>query len=206
MSMSPVQLLLIDDHTLFRRGLRLVLADTPRVAAILEADTVMDAVRHHRGRPIDLILLDIHMPGLNGLDGVGVLQTHFPSTPILIVSGDDGQAIERAAATPGVLGFLSKAAGVEQIEAAIASCLRGERSFPSALPPPRQRRHALTPRQLEVLSHLCQGSSNKVIAHAMSLSDNTVRVHIAAIFAYLDVTTRTAAVLRAQRDGLVRQS
>lgn len=205
MSISPVQLLLIDDHNLFRSGLRLVLADTPRVAGILEAETVMHAVQHYSGFAIDLILLDIHMPGLNGLDGVGVLQTHFPATPILIVSGSDDQAVARAAATPGVLGFLSKAASVEQIEAAIASCLRGERCFPQELLlPQRQRRNDLTPRQMEVLSHLCLGSSNKVIAHAMSLSENTVRVHITAIFAHLDVTTRTAAVLQAQRDGLVK--
>jgi two-component system nitrate/nitrite response regulator NarL len=207
MLMSPVRLLLIDDHSLFRTGLRLVLAATPRVADILEADTVMNAVQQHANHAVDLILLDIQMPGLNGLDGVGVLRTYFPAAPILIVSGADDQVVTRAAATPGVLGFLSKSASVEQIEAAIAGCLRGERSFPrEALAPSlrRQRRDTLTPRQMEVLSHLCLGSSNKVIAHAMSLSENTVRVHIAAIFAHLDVTTRTAAVLQAQRDGLVR--
>jgi DNA-binding NarL/FixJ family response regulator len=165
----------------------------------------MDAVQRHGGARVDLILLDIQLPGLNGLDGVSVLRSYFPAAPILIVSGNEDSYLARAATTPGVLGFLSKSASVEQIEAAIASCLKGERCFPQQAPTAGQpRRNALTPRQLEVLSHLCQGCSNKIIAQTMQLSENTVRVHIAAIFAYLDVGTRTAAVLQAQREGLVR--
>lgn len=94
--MLSARLLLIDDHTLFRTGLRLVLENHPRVGDILEAESVMDAVHRFGSTPVDIILLDIQLPGLNGLDGVSVLQRYFHAAHILIVSasaelaGNDG--------------------------------------------------------------------------------------------------------------------
>ncbi|AVY94952.1 MULTISPECIES: response regulator transcription factor [Microvirgula] len=205
--MPRARLLLIDDHTLFRTGLRLVLADCPLLGEIFEAGSIMEAVQTHGTMPVDIILLDIQLPGLNGLDGVRVLLRYFRSARILVVSGSTDNAAAQAAEVPGVVGFLSKSATAGEIEEAIACCLRGERHFPqdAASPATPSPQGALTPRQLEVLGQLCLGRSNKVIAHHMGLSENTIRVHVAAILDHLGVFSRTEAVLEAMNRGLVQK-
>ncbi len=217
--MPNARLLLIDDHTLFRTGLRLVLADSQSVASIIEAGSVMGAVEAHRTASVDIILLDIQMPGLNGIEGVKVLRRHFPAARILIVSGTSGLETIPAAARKEIAGFLPKSASSIEIEDAIASCLRGDTYFNPDLagsdcgnPAGRAsgneylgyQASSLTPRQLEVLDQLSQGRSNKIIAHHLGLSENTVRVHVAAILDHLGVVSRVEAVLEAQRRGLVQ--
>ncbi|WP_420998095.1 response regulator [Cupriavidus sp. 30B13] len=222
--MLNARLLLIDDHTLFRTGLRLVLADSPSVAGIIEAGSVMGAVQDHRGAPVDIILLDIQMPGLNGIEGVKVLRRHFPAARILIVSGTSGLETIPGAARKEIAGFLPKSADSVQIEQAIACVLRGDTYFDPELAAasgsapgdggadhpsgnaggPAYQASSLTPRQLEVLEQLSLGRSNKIIAHHLGLSENTVRVHVAAILDHLGVVSRVEAVLEAQRRGLVQ--
>jgi DNA-binding NarL/FixJ family response regulator len=201
------RLLLIDDHTLFRTGLRLVLADSPSIGDILEAGSIMEAVNEHGSTAVDIIVLDIQLPGLNGLDGVKVLKRYFGAARILVVSGSSEQVAAQAAAVPGVDGFLPKSADAHEIEEAIAFCQQGKRYFPrhpAAGQAPAQPSTTLTPRQLEVLGQLCLGRANKVIANHLGLSENTVRVHVAAILDQLGVDSRTEAVLEAQRRGLVK--
>ncbi|WP_029050545.1 response regulator transcription factor [Cupriavidus sp. amp6] len=213
--MPQARLLLIDDHTLFRTGLRLVLADSPSVGQIIEAGSVMQAVQDHAGAAVDILLLDIQMPGLNGLEGVKVLRRHFPAARILIVSGTSGLETIPAEVRREIAGFLPKSADAREIEEAIACCLAGGTHFPddassagrAAAPAPAPAPYsasALTPRQLEVLHQLTLGRSNKVIAYHMGLSENTVRVHVAAILEHLGVVSRVEAILEAQRRGLVQ--
>ncbi|MGH8791019.1 MAG: response regulator [Cupriavidus necator] len=208
--MSRARLLLIDDHTLFRTGLRLVLADSPSVAHIIEAGSVMQAVQDHGGAAVDILLLDIQMPGLNGIEGVKVLRRHFPAARILIVSGTSSLEIIPAEVRREIAGFLPKSADAREIEEAIACCLAGGTHFcgdadAGIQPPPAPyAASALTPRQLEVLHQLTLGRSNKVIAYHMGLSENTVRVHVAAILSHLGVVSRLEAILEAQRRGLVQ--
>ena len=208
--MLRARLLLVDDHTLFRSGLRLLLADFATVADVLEAGSVLEALQQHGHTPIDLILLDIRMPGLNGLDAVPVLLRHFPQARILIVSGDLDESMEQAADAAGAHGYLPKSAGAGEIERAISHCLQGKRYFSNTVRLEAGQSAAptgesLTPRQLEVLEQLCLGHSNKAIAQKLGLSENTVRVHVAAILERLDVTSRTAAVAAAHRSGLIQQ-
>lgn len=214
--MSRARLLLIDDHTLFRTGLKLLLADSPSVATIVEAGSVMEAVEAHGSQPVDILLLDIQMPGLNGIEGVKVLRRHFPAARIVIVSGTSHIDAIPPEARREIAGFLPKSADALDIERAIASCLAGGTHFSadglghgadpgaSGDPPPAYEPSQLTPRQLEVLSQLSLGRSNKVIAYHMGLSENTVRVHVAAILNHLGVVSRVEAILEAQRRGLVQ--
>ena len=205
--MQHYRLLLIDDHTLFRTGLRLLLGDTLPTSDILEAGSVMEAVERHGRTAIDLILLDLQLPGLSGLEGTQVLHRHFPAARIIVVSGTTEAWTPEMATRYGVSGFLSKSATPEQIEASIAQCLQAPP--PSATPRAASRPGSpgpLTPRQLEVLHHLGLGRSNKVIARHLGLAENTVRVHVAAILAHLNVASRIEAVLEAQRRGLLRQT
>lgn len=198
--MLNARLLLIDDHTLFRTGLRLVLENNSNIGNILEAGSVMDAIHQYGSTPVDIILLDIQLPGLNGLDGVHVLQRYFQSARIIILSASP----ELAATTPGIAGVLTKSASVAQIDAALECCLRGENMDNAASTGTASRPSQLTPRQLEVLGELCLGRSNKAIANSLGLSENTVRVHVAAILEQFGVYSRTEAVLEAQRRGLVQ--
>lgn len=208
--MQKVRLLLVDDHTLFRTGLRLVLTDSPCVASISEAGAVMEAVQLHAGQTFDLILLDIQMPGLNGIEGVKVLRRHFPLARIVIVSGTSPQDAIPEAIKREISGFLPKSADTLHIEMAIDRCSKGGTYFDAVpteqpgIPAPVYEPSLLTPRQLEVLVQLNLGRSNKVIAHHLGLSENTVRVHVAAILAYLGVISRVEAILEAQRRGLVQ--
>ncbi|RZT39448.1 response regulator [Cupriavidus agavae] len=206
--MLRARLLLIDDHTLFRTGLKLLLADSPSVASIIEAGAVMQAVEEHGHQPVDIVLLDIQMPGLNGIEGVRVLRRHFPAARIVIVSGTSGIEAIPAEARREIAGFLPKSADASEIEQAIAGCLAGGTHFPADAPragaTAAYQPSQLTPRQLEVLNQLNQGRSNKVIAYHLGLSENTVRVHVAAILDHLGVVSRVEAILEAQRRGLVQ--
>lgn len=203
-SMQHCRLLLIDDHTLFRTGLRLLLADALPKSDILEAGSVMEAVERHGHTAVDVILLDLQLPGLSGQDGTLVLHRHFPATRIIVVSGTAEVWTAETAARYGVCGFLSKSATPEQIEASIIQCIQAPhpRSVPRQDGRPTEP-GLLTPRQLEVLHHLALGRSNKVIARHLGLAENTVRVHVAAILAQLRVSSRIEAVLEAQRRGLI---
>ncbi|MGO4305819.1 response regulator [Cupriavidus sp. RAF12] len=208
--MPRARLLLIDDHTLFRTGLKLLLADSPSVASIIEAGSVMEAAQQHGDKEVDILLLDIQMPGLNGIEGVRVLRRHFATAKILIVSGTSGPDAIPAEARKDIAGFLPKSADAREIEEAIACCLAGGTHFTAdgncdgTAPSPTYQLSQLTARQLEVLSQLNLGRSNKVIAYHLGLSENTVRVHVAAILDHLGVVSRVEAILEAQRRGLVQ--
>lgn len=200
----PALLLLIDDHTLFRTGLRLIVQEHPDVGGIAEAGTIAQACAL-APMEVDLVLLDILMPGMSGLDGLGPLRESFPHARIVLVSASMAPDAVREARLRGADGFLPKSASGDDILAAIGLALSGQACFPAeshtALAPGAAP--SLTARQLDVLRLLCLGKSNKLIARDLGLSENTVRVHVTAIFGQLGVGSRSAALLRAQSLGLV---
>ena len=199
------RLLLVDDHTLFRTGLRLIVQDHPAVAAIAEAGSIAEACAL-KAADTDLILLDIQLPGMNGLDGLRPLRQACPQARVVLVSASVAPDAVIEARARGADGFLFKSASGEDILRAITSVLAGQPCFPAqngGSPAARTPdAPALTARQLDVLALLCTGKPNKVIARDLGLSENTVRVHVAAIFAQLGVNSRSAALLAAQRLGL----
>ena len=159
---------------------------------------------------VDLVLLDIQMPGMNGLDGLRPLREAFPQARVVLVSASVAPDAVREARTRGADGFLPKSASGADILDAITLALSGKPCFPAAstpVPPPAGHpAPALTTRQSDVLRLLCTGKPNKVIARELGLSENTVRVHVAAVFSQLGVNSRSAALLAAQRLGLVQWS
>jgi two-component system, NarL family, nitrate/nitrite response regulator NarL len=207
-SLPNPQVLVIDDHTLFRTGMRMILQSFPGIGRVMEAASVMLA-REHEGHKIDIILLDIQMPGINGLDGMGMLRSMFRQAKVVFVSASvSGDAIVDAEQR-GADGFLPKSASAHDIFNAMRTVLSGGTCFPSLLghqsgnptatPPIR----SLSTRQMQVLALIAQGKPNKVVARELGLSENTVRVHVSAMFVQLGVNSRTAAVLAAQQAGLV---
>lgn len=199
--MRSPRILLIDDYDIFRAGLRQAIRTAMADTTIFEAGSVQQALSS-APEAIDVVLLDIALNGLNGLDGMAQLQHQWPGTPILIVSSHDTPETVRLARERGAAGFISKAAPAERLMEAIHLALRPR--FPG-LPAPasRPKPPGLTPRQRDLLQMLLKGQSNKIIARQLALPENVVRQQVQDLLLQLQVQSRTEAVLAAQRQGLV---
>ena len=199
--MTAPCVLLIDDHAVFRIGLRMVIEAALPGAIISEAASLHDALKSAPDQ-VDVVLLDIRLDGLSGLEGIAPLKQRWPLTPVLMLSSHDEPETVRLALSRGAAGFVSKAQAATKIIDAIHLVLHGPASGPLRAAPDRTERR-LTPRQCEVLELLHQGLSNKLIARQMSLSDNTVRRHVQDILELLGVPSRAQAVFAARSQGLV---
>ena len=206
-AMPPTSILLIDDHALFRSGMRLVLLAGMANVEVLEAASLEQAVRTVTSPPA-LVLLDIQLQGVNGLEGLGLFKQRWPGVPVVMLSSAAEPETVRQALSRGAAAFVSKADTAEKIIRVIEQVLSGglpdasgdmARNTP-AYDAPRPR---LTPRQCEVLDLLCEGLSNKVIARRLELSEFTVRGHVQAVLGLLGVSSRSQVMFAARRSGLI---
>lgn len=201
-AMTSLRILLVDDHAMFRTGLRMVLvADLPG-AQVIEAASTDEAMRVEAS-DIDVALLDVKLNGLNGLESIALLRRKWPSAPILMLSSEDRPETVSLALARGAASFVSKAEPAERIIEAIHLALAGEGERPDKPKPTAPTARCLTPRQCEVLDLLNQGLSNKLIARRLALSNNTVRRHVQDILEFYDVASRAEAVFAARRQGHV---
>ena len=202
MSLLPAyRVLLVDDHAMFRTGLKMVISTAMPDTEILEAASMESALNSVAG-DVHVLLLDIMLKGLNGLEGLALLKRRWPLAPVLVLSSQDEPETVRLALSRGAAGFVSKAEPAEKIVEAIQLALGGHVATVQAFGDGAVQQR-LTPRQCEVLSLLHQGLSNKLIARQLSLSDNTVRRHVQDILAFFDVASRTEAVFEARQRGLI---
>ncbi len=199
--MNLVKILLIDDHALFRSGLKLVLLGGLPDAQVLEAQSLEEAV-HQVKEPPSLVLLDIQLQGVNGLEGLGLLKQRWPGVPVVMLSSVVEPETVRLAMARGATAFVSKAETADKIIAVIEQTL-GRTRKGAARTIEEVSRPRLTPRQCEVLDLLCEGLSNKMIAKRMELSEFTVRGHVQAVLTLLDVQSRSQATFAARREGLI---
>lgn len=219
-----MKILITDDHTLFREGLRYVLRQLEEGVLILEAGDCREAVRLASEHPdLDLVLLDLVMEGTRGLDALRILRDHAPSVPIVVVSAVEERDIVRQTLDHGAQGYIPKSSTGQVMINALRLILSGgvylppllldaparhtqavvsDNPSPAAYAAGRQAGHGLTLRQLEVLALMCQGMSNKQICRVLELSVGTVKIHVTAILKTLNVSNRTQAVLSAKRLGL----
>ena len=208
--MQDSYILIVDDHALFRTGLRMILTELGEAQEVYEAGSILEAL-NLADKQVDLILLDIQMPGLNGLEGSKVLKEKFIDIPIIILSASHEINDVFEAQQVGAKGYLQKTAPAGDIVPAITSVLNGDECFPvgqsvNDIKSEEKKSEELTPRQLEVLALLCEGKPNKVIARELDLSENTVRVHVSAILSILDVSSRSEAMVVAQKQKLISVS
>ncbi len=212
-----MRILLADDHTLFRSGLRLVLAELADNMEIVEAGTHDEAIAALSSGLFDVVLTDLLMPGMSQETGIGDLKARQPDAPIIVISMLDSPAEIRRAVDAGATGFIPKSSTSQVMIEAIKLVLAGGTYLPPAIlqshtedpsdesrsqATPAPHRH-LTDRQKAVLAELARGKSNKEIAQSLNLSEATVKVHVAAIMRVLDVRNRTQAVLAATQMGLL---
>jgi DNA-binding NarL/FixJ family response regulator len=199
--MTSPSILLIDDHAMFRSGLKMVITAAMAGAQVHQAGSIRDAIANTPAE-LDVILLDINLHGLSGLEGIGLLRQKWPHVPVLMLSSQSEPETVRLALARGATAFVSKAETADDMVLAIQRALRGPWvGSPSAPDSAAARR--LTPRQLEVLDLLDQGLSNKLVARQLSLSDNTVRRHVQDILMFFDVGSRAEAVAAARRQRLI---
>ena len=201
-------LLIADDHPLFRGALREAVNGLFDRADIAEAGTfeeVTDVLE--RGSDVDLILLDLRMPGVRGFSGLMYLRAQYPSLPIVVVSANDDPAVIRRCMEFGASGFIPKTLGVDALRQAVGQVLQGEVWTPPDVDLQRDadaesaaviaRLSTLTPQQVRVLMMLSGGLLNKQIAYELGVSEATVKAHVSAILQKLGVESRTQAVIAA---------
>ena len=208
-----MKILLADDHDLFRAGLSMVLSELGADTLLIQAASLTDAIQCAQTQPdLDLALLDLNMPAMNGTTGLQQFRTKFPEVPVVIVSGSDDLMDVQQVLSTGAAGFIHKSTAPNIMLSALRLVLAG-----GIYVPPHAMRHApvkastsstpgygkgwegrLTARQMEVLRLLALGKPNKVIARELDLSEGTVKIHLSAIFRVLDVNNSTEAVLAAQ--------
>jgi DNA-binding NarL/FixJ family response regulator len=211
LSDSPAyRLVIADDHPLFRGALREAISGLFGSIDIAEAGSFDEtAALLDRGFDVDLVLLDLTMPGVRGFSGLMYLRAQYPSVPVMVVSANDDPAIIRRCMDFGASGFIPKTLGVEAMRVAVGRVLEG-----GAWTPPdvdldsRADAHSaevvarlstLTPQQVRVLMMLSEGLLNKQIAYGLKVSEATVKAHVSAILQKLGVDSRTQAVIAASR-------
>lgn len=192
-----------DDHPLVREALRHALAVALEGVRVLEAASLPDALALIDSDAVDLAILDLNMPGMNGFAGLAQLRSSEPALPVAIVSATTDPEVVRRALELGAAGFIPKTLPLGAIAEAIRTILAGEIWVPGDLQPPpndemARRLRELTPQQLRVLAMISQGLPNKQIAFALSVGEPTVKAHVTAILRKLGVTSRTQAVIAAR--------
>ena len=215
-----MNLLIVDDHALFREGLALVLRpafDDLRIhdaGSCAEALRILNEVAH-----VDLVLMDIQLPGMSGLEGIAHVRERFPDVPVVALSSNDDKETVLRALDAGAMGYIPKTSSSAVLVGALKlimargiylppSVFLGDRSAPvkavtaAVTPTTSPSDLGLTPRQSQVLYLLLQGKPAKLICRELGLSSTTVKVHTSAVLRALNVTSRTQAVVAAGKLGL----
>lgn len=205
---AGLRIAVADDHPLMRAALASALASLAPAVQFIEAATLAATLALlEDASDLDLVLMDLHMPGVRGVEGVRAVRERAPEVPLAIVSADDDPATVKALLALGVSGFIPKTDSPAVIASAVRLILAGGVYVPPRLVAdaraPGEANGAapagLTARQMDVVRLLARGMSNKAIARELGVSEGTVKVHLLAVFRVLDVRNRTAAVLEAQR-------
>lgn len=219
-----MKILLADDHTLFREAMLHPLRQLDADAEIFQAGTATQALAIAQEKSnLDLVLLDLNMPGMDGLTAVMTFRDRFPDLPLVVLSANEEHDNIQAVLDAGAMGFVPKSSSTQVMLGALRLVLSGGPYIPpmllqraqyaidpltkAAAPrtiPTAGAMDDLTPRQFDVLEALAEGLSNKLIGRKLDLSEGTVKVHLAAIFRALDAKNRTDVVIKAQ-DRLIKK-
>jgi DNA-binding NarL/FixJ family response regulator len=207
-----LRVLIADDHPLVRDALARTVAELDAQVQVQQAGTLDGLLELARAGSADLALLDLNMPGMDGVAGLARVRAAAPSLPVVVASGQEDAATIRAVLAGGAVGFIPKSERPEVLLSALRLVLAGGTYVPARLvevaaPGARIASASdLTPRQHDVLRLLLRGEPNKLIARELGLTEGTVKIHIAAILRALHVRNRTEAVVRARELGLVPTS
>lgn len=216
-----MRVLLIDDHALVRKGLEALL-QSRGVEVVASVGTGQEGIEMAKGLSPDIILLDVKMPSMGGIETLKALRSIDIKTPVLMLTMSRDEADLQAALRDGAQGYLLKDMEPEDLVPALDSAIRGDnvvakeligsltrivqgKTEESKKPQSATPLSELTPREQEILAHIAEGQSNKVIARALDITDGTVKLHVKSILRKLGVHSRVEAAVIAVEDGLGRK-
>lgn len=214
-----IKVLIADDHVFYREGVRALLSNVPDIEVVGEASNGEEAIAHARDLQPNVILMDLKMPGMNGIDATRKIHEAHPSIGVLVITMFDDDDSVFAAMRAGARGYLLKDADKDEVVRAIVAVERGEAIFSPAIAQRMMKYFAapsassnkknqpdefaeLTDRELEILDLIAQGHNNLVIANKLSLSIKTVQNYVSSILTKLQVADRAQAIVRAREAGL----
>jgi two-component system, NarL family, response regulator len=207
MADPKLKIMLVDDHYLVRMGLSSVIALERDMTICAEASTGNEAINFYRTHRPDVTLMDLRMPGMNGLDATLTIRMEFPDARIIILSTYVSDEEIYAALQAGAMAYLVKSVARDELIQAIRKAAAGRRHVPPEVADrlaERMSRATLSSRELDVLRLLVKGRRNREIATALDITEGTVKLHVSSILGKLEVTDRTEAATMALKRGLVR--
>ena len=225
-NLPPIRILVVDDHTLFRRGLTALLARDPHLSVVGDAADAGEALRRAKELQPDLILLDNHLPGVNGVDALPALREAAPAARIIMLTVSEDEGDLAAALRGGAAGYLLKTIEGDALTHAIECAMQGDSVVapemtsklvsayrgaaradvvaPAGIASAGQAPIAsLSPRELDILRGIARGASNKEIAREHGIAETTVKIHVQHILRKLDVSSRVHAAVMAAESGLL---
>ena len=199
--------MVVDDHPAFRAGLTALLQNQPDMTVVAEADNGRDAVAVFRREKPDIILMDLRLPGISGVEAIMAIRAEFPKARVIVVTTYDRDEDIYRAMQSGAQSYLLKDMSMEAIVSNIRAVHAGEHPLAPNLAnrlATRIKRGDLSQRELEILQLLVKGRSNKEMANSLSLSEDTIKFHLKSVFTKLSVQSRSEAAVRAVLNGIVQ--
>ncbi|MBB5020431.1 two-component system nitrate/nitrite response regulator NarL [Chitinivorax tropicus] len=213
---KPIRILLVDDHTLFRSGIKALLSRQPEFDIVGEASDGVEGVKRAVTLKPDVVLLDLNMPGLSGIEAVQLILQDAPETAVVMLTVSEDADDLAQALQAGARGYLLKNIDADYLKQAIQRAAAGEavmaesmtgklmqrfRSL-SSQPAPPPEKEKLTPREREILLFLARGDSNKEIARELNVAESTVKIHVQNILKKLNLSSRVQAAVYAVEHGM----
>ena len=203
---EKIRILLVDDHMVIRMGLMTATSDTPDMEVVADVESGQEAVEAYRRHRPDIVVLDLRMHGMGGIETIRALREEFGNPRILIFSNyAKGEEVYQAIRA-GASGFVVKEMALDRLLEAIRKVYQGEQYIPPEVAARIGERllAQLSPRELDVLQHVAKGLSNKEIAARLGVVEGTVKIHVANIFSKLGVSDRTQALVAAVKRGIIQ--
>ena len=204
--MTTIKVLAVDDHPLLREGITAVLGNQPDLSVVGEASNGYEAVERCRALAPDIVLMDLEMPDMSGIDAIAAIRAEFPATHIIVLTAHGSDAQILRALNAGAVGYLLKDGLRKELVDTIRRVHAGHRGVSPAVAQKlveSRFAEALTERELEILASVAAGNSNKIVADRLSISEETVKSHMRNILAKLGANDRTHAVTIALKRGLI---
>ena len=204
--MTQITVLTVDDHPLLREGIAAVLGNQPDLQAVGEASNGFEAVERCRALTPDIVLMDLEMPDMSGIEAIAAIRVELPSTRIIVLTAHGSDAQILRALNAGADGYLLKDGLRKELVETIRRVHAGRRGVSPAVGQKlveSQLAGALTERELQILACVAAGNSNKIVADKLSIAEETVKSHMRSILAKLNANDRTHAVTIAIKRGLI---